>query len=108
MCRFLAYLGPPVSLHELLYGPDNGLVHQAYAPRHQRHGRINADGFGVGWYAPDVRPEPARYRTTTPMWADASFSSVAGVISSRAVLAAVRNATPGLPVDESNTPPFTH
>jgi glutamine amidotransferase len=108
MCRLLAYVGPRVSLHALLYEPEHALVVQSYAPRRQRHGRINADGFGAGWYAPDVRPEPARYRTTTPMWADNSFESIAGVITSGVVLAAVRNATPGLPVDESCTPPYTH
>jgi glutamine amidotransferase len=108
MCRFIAYLGPPVTLHSLLCAPEYGLLHQSYAPRHQRHGRINADGFGVGWYAPDVRAEPACYRTTTPMWADNSFASLAGVVSSGATVAAVRNASPGLPVDESCTAPYTH
>jgi glutamine amidotransferase len=108
MCRLLAYLGPPASLESLLLAPPHALVTQAYAPRHQRHGRINADGFGVGWYALDVRAEPARYRTTTPMWADNSFRSVAGVVSSGAVVAAIRNASPGLPVDESCTAPYTH
>ncbi len=108
MCRFVAYLGPPVTLESLLLSPPHALVTQAYAPRHQRHGRINADGFGVGWYAPDVRAEPARYRTTTPMWADNSFVSMAGVVSSGAIVAAVRNASPGLPVDESCTAPYTH
>jgi gamma-glutamyl hercynylcysteine S-oxide hydrolase len=108
MCRFVAYLGPPVTLESLLLSPPHALVTQAYAPRHQRHGRINADGFGVGWYSPDVRAEPARYRTTTPMWADNSFASMAGVVSSGAIVAAVRNASPGLPVDESCTAPYTH
>jgi glutamine amidotransferase len=108
MCRLLAYLGPPVPLESLLLAPSHALVTQAYAPRHQRHGRINADGFGVGWYAPEVRREPARYRTTTPMWSDNSFASLAGVVSSGAVVAAVRNASPGLPVDESCTAPYTH
>jgi len=108
MCRLLAYLGPPVTLESLLLTPPHALVTQAYAPRRQRHGRINADGFGAGWYAPDVRAEPARYRTTTPMWADNSFASLAGVVSSGAILAAVRNASPGLPVDESCTAPYTH
>jgi glutamine amidotransferase len=108
MCRFIAYLGPPITLDALLRAPEYGLLHQSYAPRHQQHGRINADGFGVGWYAPDVRLEPARYRTTTPMWADNSFASVAGVVSSGAIVAAVRNASPGLPVDESCTAPYTH
>jgi glutamine amidotransferase len=108
MCRFVAYLGPPVTLESLLLSPPHALVTQAHQPRHQRHGRINADGFGVGWYAPDVRAEPARYRTTTPMWADNSFASMAGVVSSGAIVAAVRNASPGLPVDESCTAPYTH
>ena len=108
MCRFVAYLGPPVTLDTLLLTPAHALATQAYAPRHQRHGRINADGFGVGWYAPDTRVEPARYRTTAPMWADNSFASMAGVISSGAIVAAVRNASPGLPVDESCTAPYTH
>jgi glutamine amidotransferase len=108
MCRLLAYLGPPVTLESLVLAPPQALVTQAYAPRHQAHGRINADGFGVGWYTPDVRPEPARYRTTTPMWADNSFASLAGVISSGAILASIRNASPGLPVDESCTAPYTN
>ena len=107
MCRLIAYAGPPRTLASLLCEPEHALVEQSYAPRCQRHGRINADGFGVGWYAPELRPEPARYRTTTPMWADRSFASVASVISSPLIVAAVRNATIGLPVDESCTPPYT-
>lgn len=72
-----------------------------------RHGTINADGFGVGWYAAGIRPAPAVYRRAVPMWADASFDSFAGVVSSGCVLAAVRSATPGMPVEESATAPFT-
>jgi gamma-glutamyl hercynylcysteine S-oxide hydrolase len=71
------------------------------------HGTINADGFGVGWYAPAVRPEPARYRRAVPMWTDASFASLAGVVSSGCVLAAVRSASVGMPIEETATAPFT-
>ena len=106
MCRFVAYLGPPVTLQSLLYDRPHSLEHQSYEPRHQRHGRVNADGFGVGWYDHERRPEPARYRSTKPMWADRSFASVAGLVAAGAVLAAVRNATPPSPVEESGTPPF--
>jgi len=108
VCRFVAYLGPPVTLESLLLAPPHSLLRQSYEPRHQRHGRINADGFGVGWYAPEVRATPAHYRSTAPMWSDRSFESFAGVVRSGAVLAAVRNATPGLATDESNTPPYAH
>jgi glutamine amidotransferase len=33
MCRHLAWLGEPVTLRSLLFGPPNGLVTQAWAPR---------------------------------------------------------------------------
>ncbi|WP_046471277.1 class II glutamine amidotransferase [Allosalinactinospora lopnorensis] len=56
MCRHLGYLGPPAALYELLYGPPHSLHTQSYAPREQSHGTVNADGFGVGWFA---HPSPA-------------------------------------------------
>ena len=61
MCRHLAYLGPPATVHSLVFGPPFGLARQAWAPRRQRHGTMNVDGFGIGWYA-DGDPVPARYR----------------------------------------------
>lgn len=107
MCRHLAYLGPPITLATLLYDPPQSLLRQSWAPRHQRYGTINADGYGVGWYQPDVRPEPARYRRAGPMWADRSLQSLAGVVRSGAFLAAVRSATPPAPVEETGAAPFT-
>lgn len=107
MCRHLAYVGPPVTLQELLLEPPYGLLHQSWAPRRQRYGTVNADGFGAGWYA-ESRPEPARYRRAQPMWTDASFTSLAGVVRSRCVLAAVRSATAPSPAEESATAPFLH
>ena len=106
VCRFLAYLGPAVTLESLLLQPPHSLLRQSWAPRRQRHGTVNADGFGVGWYDMARRPEPARHRTPRPMWADRSFASFAGLVESGAVLAAVRSATPPAPVEESGTPPF--
>jgi glutamine amidotransferase len=107
MCRHLAYLGPPVALAALLYDPPQSLLRQSWAPRRQRYGTVNADGYGVGWYQPDVRPEPARYRRAGPMWADRSLESLAGVVRSGAFLAAVRSATPPAPIEETGAAPFT-
>jgi glutamine amidotransferase len=106
VCRHLAYLGTALrSLSELLLEPAHGLLVQSYAPRRQRNGRMNADGWGAGFYAP-VRPEPARWRSARPLWSDASFASLAPVISSTCVLAAVRSATAGMPADETAAAPF--
>jgi gamma-glutamyl hercynylcysteine S-oxide hydrolase len=107
MCRFLAYVGPPVTLESLLLAPEHSLLRQSWCPRRQRHGTINADGFGAGWYDRSRRPEPARYRTARPMWTDRSFASMAGLIESGTVLGVVRSATPPAPSDESGVPPFT-
>ncbi|MFF7070660.1 ergothioneine biosynthesis protein EgtC [Streptomyces pseudovenezuelae] len=92
MCRHLAYLGPEVPLGRLLTEPEHSLYRQSWAPRRQRHGTVNADGFGVGWYA-EGDPVPARYRRAGPVWADLSFADLARVVRSTAVLAAVRDAT---------------
>jgi glutamine amidotransferase len=71
MCRHLAYLGPSATLGSVLIEPPHSLYRQAWAPRRQRYGTVNADGYGVGWYAADD-PDPARYRSTGPVWADES------------------------------------
>ncbi|MFE0368338.1 ergothioneine biosynthesis protein EgtC [Streptomyces tendae] len=92
MCRHLAYAGPAEPLGELLVTPPHGLYRQSWAPRHQRYGTVNADGFGVGWYA-DGDPVPARYRRAGPIWADQSFADLARVVRTGALLAAVRDAT---------------
>ena len=107
MCRLIAYLGEPVTLRGVLLDPEHSLLRQSYEPRHQEHGRINADGFGVGWYAPDVRALPARYRKPVPMWNDQTFANLAGAIRCGAFLASIRNASPGLPIDEACTAPYT-
>jgi glutamine amidotransferase len=105
VCRHLAWLGAPRSLADLLLRPEHSLLVQSYAPRRQRNGRMNADGWGVGFY-PDSQPEPARWRSSRPLWSDQSFASVAPVISSTCVLAAVRSATAGMPLEETATAPF--
>ena len=105
MCRHGAWLGRSRTLQELLVDPPYGLVRQSWQPRRQRYGTVNADGFGVGWFSAE-RAEPARYRRATPIWSDPSFASLAGVVRSGCVLAAVRSATVGGPGGEQACAPF--
>lgn len=84
----------------------HGLYRQSFAPRRQRAGAVNADGFGVGWYVSDIRPEPVRYRRGGPLWSDTTFTSLAPTVVTSGLLASVRDATPGFPVAESGTAPF--
>ncbi|MFF3400074.1 ergothioneine biosynthesis protein EgtC [Streptomyces sp. NPDC002659] len=105
MCRHIAFLGPPLPLRQLLVEPAHGLFRQSWAPRHQRHGTVNADGFGVGWYT-EGDPVPARYRRPGPIWADLSFADLARVVRSGALLAAVRDATEAGADGEAAAAPF--
>ncbi|HEX4015352.1 MAG TPA: ergothioneine biosynthesis protein EgtC [Frankiaceae bacterium] len=105
MCRHVGWLGAARTLSSLLVEPGYGLLHQSYAPRRQVHGLMNADGWGVGWWTPEIMV-PARWRSARPLWGDPSFASVAPHVSSTAILAAVRSATVGMPQDESAAAPF--
>ena len=106
MCRHLAWLGRPRSLASLVLEPPSSLLVQSWAPRRQRYGTVNADGWGVGFWAAG-RAGPARWRSARPLWGDPSFASVAPVLVSGCVVAAVRSATVGMPLEESAVAPFT-
>ncbi|MDZ4264952.1 MAG: ergothioneine biosynthesis protein EgtC [Mycobacterium sp.] len=109
MCRHLAWLGAPVSVASLVLEPPSGLQVQSYAPRRQKHGLMNADGWGVGFFS-DVDadgPVPRRWRSAAPLWGDASFASVAPALVSRCVVAAVRSASVGMSIEPSASAPFT-
>ena len=53
MCRFVAYLGRPTFLENVLVNPKNSIVMQSLHAR-ETNLRTNGDGFGVGWYAPEI------------------------------------------------------
>jgi gamma-glutamyl hercynylcysteine S-oxide hydrolase len=103
MCRHLGWLGEPRSLASLMLDPPYSLRVQSYSPRRQKHGLVNADGWGAGFFDSG----PRRWRSAGPLWSDASFASVAPVLRSDCVVAAVRSATVGMPVEVSASAPFT-
>ena len=108
MCRHLGWLGADVTVSSLVLDPPCGLRVQSYAPRRQKHGLMNADGWGVGFFDGSLQGEvPRRWRSAAPLWGDASFASVAPALRSHCVVAAVRSATVGMPIEPSATAPFT-
>jgi gamma-glutamyl hercynylcysteine S-oxide hydrolase len=104
MCRHLGWLGHETSVSALVLDPPHGLRVQSYAPRRQKHGLMNADGWGVGFFDGAAA---RRWRSASPLWGDASFDSVAPALRSQCVVAAVRSATVGMPIEASATAPFT-
>jgi len=65
---------------------------------------LNADGWGVGFFDGAT---PRRWRSAAPLWGDASLASVAPALRSACVVAAVRSATVGMPIEPSASAPFT-
>lgn len=116
MCRHLGWLGAPVAVSSLVLDPPSGLLLQSYAPRRQKHGTINADGWGVGFFDPRGQERSdsgeggaglRRWRSDKPLWGDASFASVAPALRSGCIVAAVRSATVGMPIEASASAPFS-
>jgi glutamine amidotransferase len=104
MCRHLGWLGREVAVSTLVLDPPYGLRTQSYAPRRQKHALLNADGWGVGFFDGAT---PRRWRSAAPLWGDVSFESVAPALRSHCVVAAVRSASVGMPIEVSATAPFT-
>ncbi len=105
MCRHLGWLGEARSVASLVLDPPSGLLVQSYAPRRQKHGLMNADGWGVGFFDDDGVAR--RWRSASPLWGDASFASVAPALRSGCVVAAVRSASVGMPIESSASAPFS-
>jgi ergothioneine biosynthesis protein EgtC len=107
MCRFVLYLGEPLTLDALTTKPAHSLIHQSYKAR-ERAEPLNGDGFGIAWYVSDLSDEPALYRSTKPAWNNPNLRELARVTRSGCVMAHVRAATPPLPVTQLNCHPFKH
>jgi gamma-glutamyl hercynylcysteine S-oxide hydrolase len=103
MCRLVAYLGEPLSPAHLVFAGKHSLYEQSWAPRELLSGSVNADGYGIVWYA-DGRP--ARIAEARPIWYDGELIQTLAAISAECVLAALRNSTPGLPVERSAVLPL--
>jgi predicted glutamine amidotransferase len=104
MCRWMAWLGQPVLVEELLFKSKHGIVDQSL---HARMGAepTNGDGFGLGWYGSG--DGPGLYRSVSPAWSDPNLRELAAHIQSPLFFVHIRAAI-GSAVQESNCHPFRH
>jgi glutamine amidotransferase len=104
MCRIAAYLGAPIALGRFLLDPPHSLKVQGWAPKELKFARLNADGYGFGWYGDDGCP--ALYVNPLPIWSDPNLPHLGRTLVSDLWIASVRSATSGNPVNHANTQPF--
>src|SRR3954466_14569148 len=100
------YTGAALRVGEIVSAPAHSLVLQSYRPREMQSGTVNADGYGAAMWLDDGVPEPAVYRTAAPIWADPNQGWMNERLKTRALLAAVRSATPGIGFELHNVQPF--
>jgi glutamine amidotransferase len=107
MCRFITYAGAPLLLADLLYRPVNSLIMQSYHAR-ERAEPLNGDGFGVGWYVPEIDPSPCVQRSVSPAWSNLNLQNLAAKTRASCLFAHVRAASPGMVVTDVNVHPFAY
>jgi len=98
-------MGPEILLSDLLYHPKNSLILQSYKSK-ERKEPLNSDGFGVGWYAPQISPTPCVFTSLTPAWNNQNLRRLSQHLKSSCFFAHVRAASPGMRVCEANCHPF--
>ena len=89
----------------LVFGGSHPLFEQSYGPRELLSGNLNADGYGVAWYRGG---KPVRAGSCRPIWQDGDLRGLLESAHATVILAAGRNATVGIPVDESGNAPLVH
>jgi glutamine amidotransferase len=106
MCRLLAYMGSPIIIDKLLYQPKNSLINQSINAKELEE-PLNGDGFGIGWYAPEVNYDPITFVSVNPAWNNKNLRNLAPKIKTECLIAHVRAASVG-DVSESNCHPFQY
>lgn len=106
MCRLLAYMGSPIVIDQILYQPKNSLVNQSINAKELEE-PLNGDGFGIGWYVPEVNNEPVTFVSVNPAWSNRNLRNLAPKIKTECFIAHVRAASVG-EVSESNCHPFQY
>ncbi len=102
----MAYKGTPIVIDNLLYKPNNSLINQSLHAREIEE-PLNGDGFGLGWYVPEVNNEPVTFVSVNPAWSNRNLRNLAPKIKTDCLVAHVRAASVG-EVSESNCHPFQY
>ena len=105
MCRWMAWLGQPVLIEELLFKtpardrrPEPARPHGRRADQRRRLRARLVRRTGTA---------PAVYRSVAPAWSDANLRELAAHIESPLFITHVRAAI-GSPVQQTNCHPFRH
>lgn len=107
MCRFICYTGQPTLMHQLIFNTEHSLIVQSkYSQR--RSEPVNGDGFGIGWYPDFDDPVPGLFKSIEPAWNNRNLFYLTSKVKSSCFFAHIRDASPNLPVSQTNCHPFRY
>ncbi len=106
MCRFIAYLGKPLPINDVISRPRDSLIRQS-GNALESDIKVNGDGFGIGWYNFDTTEIPAVFVSILPAWNDINLARISHQIVSPCFFGHVRAAEMG-GVSLYNCHPFRH
>lgn len=104
MCRFVAYLGRPILINDVISRPKDSLIKQS-AHALESDVKLNGDGFGIGWYNLEVSDKPGVFVSILPAWNDLNLRNFSHQIVSNCFFGHVRAAEEGM-VTHDNCHPF--
>lgn len=94
-------------MSDLITKSEQSLIRQSFKAR-ERAEPLNGDGFGVGWYMPEIDPTPCVFNDLRPAWANRNLHRLSEKIRSTCLFAHVRVASKGSTVSELNCHPFQY
>lgn len=106
MCRLVAYIGNELLLANVLVKPEDSLIKQSLKAK-ESSTPTNGDGFGMGWYVPEISSNPAVFLSIFPAWNDENLLHLANMTKSPLFFAHVRAASIG-GVNMYNCHPFIY
>ncbi|KMT66208.1 class II glutamine amidotransferase [Catenovulum maritimum] len=108
MCRFLAYSGPTILMHQLILDACHSLVFQSKSAR-KTNLPVNGDGFGIAWYPTHLnkeQAEPIVFLSVEPAWRNRNLEQITRKLPMQHCFAHIRDANGGSSVNYENCHPF--
>ncbi|MDP7039965.1 MAG: class II glutamine amidotransferase [Myxococcota bacterium] len=90
MCRVIGYLGPSVSLEDLLTKPANSLVNQSFDAEYHHLLQLGGSGFAAWQKGSPYEDEPLLYKSSQPAFFDKNLQAICRKTRANNVLAHIR------------------
>lgn len=110
MCRVLGYLGPSVTLEDLMLRPENSLINQSFDPEYHHLLQLGGTGFASWESGSPNEDEPFIYRSSQITFSDRNLKAICRKTRTNSLLAHIRatSYSDRMAVNDQNCHPFMY